>query len=333
MLIYAWQRLDSANIVNISQLESCTNAVSLLARILINCLNKILKQGLDRDYKSNTQPLQAIKGKVQFQKSFFHYATGKLALECEFEQLSYDVLHNQIIKTTLGNLLKLPPTLLSGEYRSQVQKIYQNLRQITKINLSKSHFDLIQLHSNNGTYALLLDICKLIFDSLLPSEEPGEIIFKDFIKDERKMSKLFEDFLRNFYRLNQSKYAVSSRKLSFNPEINNEIIPDMETDILLESKDKAIIIDAKFYKSALKQNRFGNRKISNSHIYQLNAYLRAYDQKHNCKPIGILIYPTVNENINSQEKILDYQQHYYTLDLSKNWDAISNQLLNIIKQN
>ena len=61
----------------------------------------------------------------------------------------------------------------------------------------------------------LLKICEIIYENLLISEDPGMSKFRDFLRDERKMAAVFENFVRNFYRLEVPECKVKSEVISW----------------------------------------------------------------------------------------------------------------------
>jgi 5-methylcytosine-specific restriction enzyme subunit McrC len=78
-------------------------------------------------------------------------------------------------------------------------------------------FQRVQLGRNNRHYDLLLRICSLILDSLLPGEGAGRTRFADILADEVRMSTVFEAFVRNFYRSEQSAFRVGADHLAWMP--------------------------------------------------------------------------------------------------------------------
>ena len=109
------------------------------------------------------------------------------------------------------------------------------LKEIEIIPLAKRHFGLVQLHSNNAFYDFLLNICELIHENLFISEEDGTGKFRDFVRDEKKMATLFEAFVRNFYKREQTTFIVSRENIAWDAtpldEYSSGFLPKMQTDI------------------------------------------------------------------------------------------------------
>ena len=100
--------------------------------------------------------------------------------------------------------------------------------------------------------------------------------FSDILNDEEKMSRVFEEFLRNFYYYEQSSYSVSSEEMRWRVnEANGDVslIPVMRTDITLRSQFKTIVMDAKFYADPFPLS-YGSPKLRAGHLYQLYAYMK-----------------------------------------------------------
>lgn len=108
-----------------------------------------------------------------------------------------------------------------------------------------------RIRRNNKFYDFILNICRLIFENSLISEQTGDFNFTDFVRNERKMSSLFETFFRNFYTIEQTNYKVKRENIYWQFSAQNQqhldFLPLMQTDITLENDKSKILIDANFY--------------------------------------------------------------------------------------
>jgi 5-methylcytosine-specific restriction enzyme subunit McrC len=198
------------------------------------------------------------------------------------------------------------------------------------------HFARVQLHRNNGFYRFLLHVCELCFFALLADERHGDYRFKDFIRDEVRMRQMFEDFIYNFYRLEQNEFtAVSGERFAWDTSYLDQaaraLLPEMGTDVYLESSSRKIVIECKFTPNVLQENR-GKLSAQSEHLYQLFAYLkqlegRGGNDKH-CE--GLLLYPTAAHSV---DFVFDTQGHsirVVTLNLRVAWKDIKAQLLSLL---
>jgi 5-methylcytosine-specific restriction enzyme subunit McrC len=329
LLCYAWNKLEERDIVDITGIET-TQLCDLFAKILIGGTSRLLKMGLDRGYIQQNVEVIGIKGKVDFglslKKNLFHKARA----QCQFDELSHNVLHNQILKSTLRHLAEVNE--LEANLKEQLYGLYRILHEVEDIRLSKSLFRLIQLHRNNSFYEFLLKICELVADNLLPSEQKGHSKFKDFIRDERQMASLFEEFVRNFFRLEQNIYKVYREDIRWDISSGDEsFLPKMQTDISLESKDRKIVIDTKYYQEALKEH-YDKEKIKSENMYQIFAYLKNLESTKEINRYceGILLYPTVTKDLDINITIHQHQVRFKTINLNQDWRVVHKDLLAIV---
>ncbi len=140
----------------------------------------------------------------------------------------------------------------------------------------------MQLSRNNRHYDLLLRVCALAFEGLLPGEGGRRTRFADVLEDEVRMSAVFEAFVRNFYRAEQDGFDVSADHLAWDavcPDPRHaEFLPVMRTDLVLRSRSagRTMVVDAKFWRQTLVgHHRGGAAKVRPAHLYQLLGYLRA----------------------------------------------------------
>ena len=329
MLLYAWNRVWDAGLLDVAELEKCNTVKHLLTRILLNSAKSALKKGLDQGYVENTEFLQQLRGRVNFTDSLQAISKNNLALVCNYEVFNCDVVQNQIVKSTIEMLLRSSVQDFEATLFSELELLHFRMKAITSIKLNEATFRTVQLHSNNGVYRLLLSVCLLIYRNILVSEETGSVKFLDCMQNARQMHGLFEDFLRNFYKLRQHNFNVRSQRLQFGVNLAT-IIPDMQTDISLVSSDRVIIIDAKFYQNIFQETRFGQKKLRNAHLNQLHAYLSAYERTHNRKAEGMLIYAEGSNSIRHTEEILGYVHSYNSINLFQEWYSIEADLLSFL---
>jgi 5-methylcytosine-specific restriction enzyme subunit McrC len=102
----------------------------------------------------------------------------------------------------------------------------------------------------------------------------------------------------------------------------------METDVSIYKGDRHIILDTKFYRQTF-GDRFRVKKLHVEHMYQLFSYLsNSNPQKGRCE--GILLYPTVETDLNAQFSILGFPITVRTLNLAQPWQGIHSDLLSLI---
>lgn len=105
----------------------------------------------------------------------------------------------------------------------------------------------------------------------------------------------------------------------------------IKTDISITSPKRKIIIDTKYYRECL-QEHYDKKIIVSSNLYQLLAYLENADAQtgnaHNCE--GMLIYPTVKNELDLHYTIEDHKISIKTINLNQDWRKISEDLISFI---
>ncbi len=332
LLSYAWDKLEERDVVSVEQINN-NRALDLFAKVLSNGMAYIMRRGLDRGYIANAEHTSRLRGRVDFGRSLKTTFLRSPALFCEYDELSHDVLHNQIIRTTISRLLRLKE--LDGSIRQELCFIDGRLRHISFVALEKKHFALVQLHSNNIFYDFLLKVCELVHDNLLISEDDGDWKFSDFLHDDKAMGRLFEAFVRNFYRMEQSEFEVGCEIINWRArplgETSMDLLPSMRTDVSLTSQTRKIIIDTKYYYEAL-QTYYDHQSIQSGNLYQLFAYLENLPQedKREAPCEGILLYPTTEQALNLAYEIKGHKVMIRTVNLDQDWQGIHRSLLEMI---
>jgi 5-methylcytosine-specific restriction enzyme subunit McrC len=273
-----------------------------------------------------------IKGKFNFSATIKQNVLPLSKTACIYDEFDYDILHNQILKTTIGKLLRTKN--LDSSIKDELHKVYLKLPPISEIVIRKAMFNQIRLHRNNYHYDFILKVCQIVNENLFIDESKGNYKFKDFTREEKAMARLFEAFVKNFYKI-ETDFSVSSDSITWQFESDNaedlEMLPTMLTDITLQSKSQKVIIDTKYYKEAF-QTRFDKQKINSSNLYQLFSYLKNQETDseltQNCE--GILLYPSIQNDFVHSFKYENHKIRIISINLNQDWQNIRTDLLKIV---
>ena len=328
LLCYAWDRLEEGETISVSQVGK--NEVSqLFATVLIEGTSHLFKKGLDRGYVQYSEEIQRIRGKIDFPMNIKRNFFKQPRLYCEFDELDYNILHNQILKTTIKNMIGCQG--LDSDTNDKLKNLYLRLHRIDDIFLTKNKFRQVQLNRNNFFYDFLIKVCELIYDNLLISKKGEGGKFIDFLQDEIVMRRIFEEFVRNFYKRHLKGYDYVGRrninwKLEPFTDDAGKVLPIMQTDINLEFPDRKVIIDTKYYKDTLTERD----KIHSGNLYQLYAYLKnqeMFDNPLTMKCEGILLYPTIDSECKYEYQHEEHKISIQTINLNQEWKSIEADLL------
>jgi 5-methylcytosine-specific restriction enzyme subunit McrC len=329
LFCYAWDRFREGATIGVSQVAS-PKLFDLFSSVLLRGVNRLVRRGLDRGYTETQEDLPAVRGRIVLSETIRRNLLMFGRANCRFDDLSYDVLHNRIIKATLARLLNIDE--LDSRLRHELFQSRRLFANVSDVSLSSALFRRVQLSRNNANYDLLIKICELIHWALLPHEQGAGTKFSDPLKDERLMASVFEVFVRNFYKVEQRAFSVKSETIQWDAAAltseSAQYLPAMRTDVTLRSNERTIVIDTKYYPEALTEN-FGQKKIRSDHLYQLYAYLKNIKSPVGL-PEGILLYPTTSEPLDLAFIVSGHKIRVVTLQLDQPWQKIHAELCSLL---
>lgn len=333
LLAYAWDhKLSEAELVAVDA-DSCPDLNNLFAKVLANATHHLIRRGLDRSYVPFEEETPRIRGRIDFSASEKYQTRTRGKLVCIYDELSPDVLHNQIVKATvrlLRNDQRVHP-----DSRKQLAQTLEAFHEVGDLRVSPRHFHQVQLHRNNRAYRFILHLCELIHASLLPDKSPnGSRRFRDFARDERLMAKVFEDFVRNFANRHLAGATVSAMHINWRATAMGEgasaLLPGMITDVTVAWPDRKLILDCKYYQEAL-GTRYDALRFHSGNLYQLNAYLTNKAVEPGWEDVeGMLLYPSNGYRFDHTFTL--HSRHLIrvsTIDLQQTWMGIEDELLGL----
>jgi 5-methylcytosine-specific restriction enzyme subunit McrC len=298
-------------------------------------VERLLRRGLDRGYVEYAEDTRCLRGKILFSPTIKRNLLTKAQVHCEFDELSHNVLHNKILKTTLRQMIRVES--LDRQLKDRLVGLYRRFHEVDEIELSSSVFGRVQLHRNNAFYDFLLKICELVYENLLASETPDKSKFRDFLQDdEMRMAALFEAFVRNFYKIETSGVRVGREDIYWQAEPLDDqsmgFLPKMVTDISIEGHGFKVIIDTKYYKQAL-STHYDAEKIHSQNMYQIFAYLKNLEKKGgvNINCTGVLLYPTAQKELRLSYTMDGHKVMIRTVNLNQEWQSIDQDLRELLE--
>lgn len=344
LLCYVWDVPDQRNKVKVDG-EKCHSLENLLAIILLNICEHLLRRGLTQSYRVEQQEVEGIKGKLNISSTL---KSGRMRLgytNCQVDELSQDTLINQIVYNSLKRLSTLKN--IDKTIRWNINKTIRKFPHISTIQLTNKVFDQVRLVRNNKYYSLALHVCKLVFQSTLPKKGiKGLYEFIDFTEDEFKMNYLFERFLMNFCKRHCKEQFPQVHREYIHFQLTpfgmmfkraGEALPVMETDVSLYNPQTGAkkILDAKYYKETLVSKYGAQEKIRREHLSQIISYVMNQEDStnpHTLKTSGTLVYPTIDEDFDFSYHYKDTNHtiHVATINLNQDWDKIEARIKEII---
>jgi 5-methylcytosine-specific restriction enzyme subunit McrC len=330
MLLYAWRLIREREPTDVTQ-AGYTELQDLFAHVLADTVTDLLGRGLDRGYVTRAEPVRGIRGRLELVDTLKRNTLAVGQAHCRFDELEYDVLHNRILKATLRKLLETP---LHQDNKHRILRLYQKLDVVADVEIAAHDFRRVQLHRNNAAYEYALRLCELIHDNLMVDEKTGRTRFREYRETEQGMGRLFEEFVRAFFHRHLEGFRIApQRELPWagsGSGSDMDRLPRMITDIVLESADRRIILDTKFYSQSFAGSG-RRRRIISEHLYQVLTYPHNRDAHVPGPPHeGMLLYPVIRDQFSFQYTLLGHRFTVCSLDLNQPWQSIHDDLLGIL---
>jgi 5-methylcytosine-specific restriction enzyme subunit McrC len=158
LFCYAWNRFEEAKSVPLSGTTS-PDLPNLLGRVLLQGSRSLLRRGLDRNYQPFVDDIATVRGHIDLSQTLRLQARSIRRLTCEFDELSHDLLHNQILKASLKRLARAP--MIERGLAHDLQLTAQRMADVSDIWLERTAFARVQLHRNNAYYDLVLKVAAI----------------------------------------------------------------------------------------------------------------------------------------------------------------------------
>jgi 5-methylcytosine-specific restriction enzyme subunit McrC len=330
LLCYVWDCLEAGDPARVTA-EPFAGPPDLFARVLLDGTARLLKRGLDRGYVEVAADTRSPRGKIDLAASVKRNRLAVAEVRAVADELTHDVPHNRVLKATLAAVGRCPA--VARPLRDGCAALARRLADVGDTPLSPRLFAAVRLHRNNRHYALLLHVCRLLFDRLLPDPAAGEAAFIEFVRDERAMAGVFEAFVRNFYRREQTLFPTVGRERFLWREAAGDLdhLPEMRTDVCLSSPARKLVIDAKYYAATL-SGYHDARSLHAAHLYQLFAYLKNVRAAPGQRLDGMLLYPAVGGGLDVRLTLHGHPVRVATVDLARPWAEVRRRMLEVIAE-
>ena len=177
---------------------------------------------------------------------------------------------------------------------------------------------------------MLIAICYLVVKGLLQSQADGSQKLMDFF-DEQRMCRLYEKFILEYYRKHYPSIKANPSQIPWQLDDGlSDMLPVMQTDIMLTRGNQVLIIDAKYYEHTT-QYQFGVNTLHSNNLYQIFTYVKNKEYEligvpHNVS--GMLLYARTDESIfpDNVYWMSGNKISVKTLDLNCDFESISSQL-------
>lgn len=331
MLAYAFQVLNEQGYKDVAT-EEFDNVAELCAAILARGISVQLKRGLNREYIEETEPLSTLRGRIDISGSLKTMSMLRKQLVCTYDEFSVNSYMNRIIRTTMDTLLRAD---IAKSRKKELRKLLVFYGDVEPLDVHMINWNL-QYNRNNQTYRMLIAICYMVLKGLLQTQSDGTTRLMDFL-DEQRMCRLYEKFILEYYRKEHPEISANAAQIPWQLDDGfGDMLPILQTDIMLTNDEKVLIIDAKYY-ARTTQVRFDVHTVHSGNLNQIFTYVKNKEAELKDKPhevSGMLLYAKTDEEIHPDGSYLmsGNRISVKTLDLNREFAEIAEQLNEIAKE-
>jgi len=280
-------KVDSLSSANLSIRPHAI--LELYFELFIEEVEKLLRQGLLRQYRRRDGKLEVLKGRLLLHKQMRTQFADATHFYTEYEQYSYDNHYNRILRAGLDLLQQFP---LSSDLSARLSRLLQVFPPLTSPNeadrrswASPPHPFTPISSRKTDRYRTALEVAQLLLHNYHPALKPGPHHTLALLFD---MNLLFEEYIYRKLLEQQTAELSIARQLS-RPFWGRRFI---KPDIVIEHKGERLVLDTKWKTP-------GSRGPSMDDLRQMLAYARQFGARR-----GIIVYPR------SRREQLGYSRPY-----------------------
>ncbi|WP_195420261.1 5-methylcytosine-specific restriction endonuclease system specificity protein McrC [Collinsella sp. D33t1_170424_A12] len=340
MLAYAFQVLREQGYADVAA-EKFDNTAELLAAILARGVSSQVKRGLGREYLPRTEALATLRGRIDVAETVKARAVLRRQMVCDYDEFSIDAPMNRMLKATMRLLVRSD---IDKARRKELRGLLVYFADVADIDLASVDWHL-RFDRGNQTYRMLMNVCWLVAEGLLQTQEDGTVRLANFL-DEQRMSRLYEKFILEYYRREHPDLRAEAPYIKWALDDGPhgagafggalDMLPAMHSDVMLSRSGNMLIIDAKYYAHTT-QRHFDKHTYHSGNLYQIFTYVKNKEAElagaeHTVS--GLLLYAGTDEEVQPSGTYLMSGNRIgvRTLNLNQPFEAIRAQLDAIVEE-
>jgi 5-methylcytosine-specific restriction enzyme subunit McrC len=196
-------------------LQESSDWTNFLVHYFLRQLQQALIRGPLEGYEEIKEFSPRLRGRIEFSKLAYLWHSGNLQLPINYDDLSVNILENQILRTAIEVLLSTISMSLAS--RTKLENFSVLLSSCSLISVGQA-VPQYSITARNSHYASVLKTAELIITSHTVSHNDGEKPTKSFLID---VASLFEKYIeREFRKLS------GSTPISFSPQPASQHLDD-----------------------------------------------------------------------------------------------------------
>jgi 5-methylcytosine-specific restriction enzyme subunit McrC len=330
MILYAW-RLWPSGYSAYSGKTTNLSPLDLLGVLLSQSVIKAAKAGLYRDYREREELAFVPRGRILISETLKRRAVNDRQLYITTDEFTVDCLANQILLWAVSALNRV--TSIDKMVNAQLLRSRDILSNVSYVSPSSQEMNFEMSRIRRKEYKLGLSIAIILYQSKIfsPSRQGNLSSEIPLIDDEHLFRRLYETFLREFYKFHFKENTVTGRFYDWGAGPTGRF-PRMVTDINVESDQQIILMDAKCTPKVLtRRDEFSNGTLNSGHLYQIFTYMAHASSLNSEKSVkGVLIYPQYDQFVDEQVVTLHGSLRVRTINFKEGWSSIESKLSELI---
>jgi 5-methylcytosine-specific restriction enzyme subunit McrC len=264
------------------KLESLSNAklklksasiLDLYFDVFLTETERLVRQGLTKSYRTISENLTKIKGRIQFTE---HVRRNYIHKEKVFvEHQTYDV-NNKLNQILLKALEVLSDLTNNPSFDIRIKKLLLDFERVEKATISSSSFESLSFNRNTERYKQAITLAKLIILQYNPDLKGGKENVLAILFD---MNILYENYIYRKLKVLERQADCNITKVGRQNRRPFWETRGIRADIIIESKGGNFVIDTKW--KVLKENKPADDDLRQMFVYNL----------HYGSDLSILLYP------------------------------------------
>ena len=247
----------------------------------------IFKHGLRKNYRTTTENLNKVKGKILFTEHIRKNAFHKERFFVEHKIFDADNALNQILLKALAILKTIAH---NPNHNIRINNLLLSLDDISEKNVDQSWFEKLKFDRNTERYRKSINLAKLIILRYSPDLKGGTENVLAIMFD---MNMLYENYV--YRKLKALQFDLSNPIINVKEQNRTPFWESrgLRADIVVETIDKKLVIDTKW--KVLKENKPSDADLKQMFVYNLH-----YDTD-----LSILLYPKTNLSTDRKKPFRD----------------------------
>lgn len=304
--------------------EDFSNYINVLGIILVDAINTQRLRGFNREYRSVTERLGYIKGRIDLPQTLVSRSRGSMSSVCTYDMLTEDTYMNRILRATGEYLLRISG--LDPQLRKRLKNALLYLSDVGEQNPITIEWNRLRYNQLNQSYRFLMSVCRMILEGKIAVDKAGADERYPDLFSEQRLSSLFEHFVLEYFSKHHKRLKPAAPYVDYGIEESNDLLPRLHTDITLTGKNSSLVIDTKCYGKILKTN-CERDILAPAHRNQILSYVLHLGAKRK-NVSGMLLYAqtTLDYPLDIRWRELGHTFMARSIDLGVDFSSIAAQL-------